>query len=160
MFKRHVGVQELFFQITGSHAWLRFRSLSLPSLPLHTTTQSGCCRRQATYGFIQKKNVMMNWRRSFWLYCSFQSNKLLPWKDHKSVHCVVRGEWWCVCLCLSLAEGERSQRNNWICDKTSGDLTYIVISLQLDNCFLPLDPPGFSWSRQTVNDFDKSLNCT
>lgn len=35
-----------FFQITSSHAWLRFRSLS--SLPLHTT-QSGSCRRQATY---------------------------------------------------------------------------------------------------------------
>ncbi len=53
----------------------------------------------------------------------------------------------CGCGCLRVGEGERSQRNHWICDKTSGDLTYsltqetAVISLSLDDCFLPLGLP-------------------
>lgn len=72
----------------------------------------------------------------------------------------------CVCVCEKerVGEGQRSQRNNWICVKTSGDLTYsltqqsAVISQPLDDCFLPLClPDSLEADRQTVDNFDKKI---
>lgn len=56
VYQRHVGVQKLLFFQNYQQPCVTQIPVSLPplSLPLHTTKQSGCCGRQATYGFIQK----------------------------------------------------------------------------------------------------------
>ena len=60
-FQRHVGVQKrLFFQITSSHAWLRFRSLSGLSLS-HCTQQHNLAAAGGKLPMALFRNIKMSW---------------------------------------------------------------------------------------------------
>lgn len=94
------------------------------SLPPHTATQPGSCSHQPTYSFIQK-GIKKSWWTGKWAFSYARVSSLIKCFHEKIVKCSLCDKRWVMmCVCSTVHEGQRSQRNHWICDKTSGDLTY------------------------------------